>query len=176
MLCVVGSGGVGRLCGWPQIRGSTQDTRLAVLGDSFASPMAESPHVDGPVARGRIRAWRVQAKLNASPLRLLDTGPDVFQLNDPLEQGCYAFETDRGGVHLGFLSRPMDLRVTNGASGRQVFNLQLESLESGSLACNLQRNQSSSGDSPVANSGLNAVPLTSLKAAGSLVKPCPRIF
>ena len=86
--------------------------RLIVLGDSFASPtmariptalMARSPE-------GRIRAWRVPAKLNAAPLRLLDTGPEVFHLNDPLEQGCYGFETDRCGVHLGLpVTRPMDV-------------------------------------------------------------------
>ena len=144
--------------------------RLIVLGDSFASPtMARIPTaLMARLPEGRIRAWRVPAKLNAAPLRLLDTGPDVFQLNDPLEQGCYAFETDRGGVHLGLpVTRPMDLRVTNGASGRQVFNLQLESLESGSLA--LQP----FAEEPVIvkvihrwpTSGLNAVPLTSLEGS-----------
>ena len=65
---------------------------------------------------------RLPGSATAAPLRLLDTGPDVFQLNDPSEQGCYGFETDRGGVQIVLpVTRPMDLRVANGASGRAVY-------------------------------------------------------
>ena len=144
------------------------DFRLIVLGDSFALPrMTRIPTaLMARLPEGRIRAWRVPAKPNATPLRLLDTGPDVFQLNDPSEQGCYGFETDRGGVQIGLpVTRPMDLRVANGVSGRAVYNLRLEDLESGSLALQPFANE------PVSikvihrwpTSGLNAVPLTSIE-------------
>ena len=144
------------------------DFRLIVLGDSFASPtMGRIPTaLMARLPGGRIRAWRVPATLNAAPLRLLETGPDVFQLNDPSERGCYGFESDRGGVQLGLpVTRPMDLRVTNGASGRAVYNLRLEDLESGSHA--LQPFANEAVTLKVIHrwptSGLNAVPLTSIE-------------
>jgi hypothetical protein len=144
------------------------DFRLIVLGDSFALPtMTRIPTaLMARLPEGRIRAWRVPAKPNAAPLRLLDTGPDVFQLNDPSEQGCYGFETDRGGVQIGLpVTRPMDLRVANGASGRAVYTLRLEDLEVGSPALEPFAKE------PVTvkvihrwpTSSLNAVPLTSIE-------------
>ena len=114
------------------------DFRLIVLGDSFALPtMTRIPTaLMARLPEGRIRAWRVPAKPNAAPLRLLDTGPDVFQLNDPSEQGCYGFETDRGGVQIGLpVTRPMDLRWPM-EHPVMVSSLRLEDLEVGSPALN----------------------------------------